>query len=77
MLIDQLPPDSHLASLSQTLPDGVLEPEDLLVVVFLVPTRMTSLFGLLSSLDLILTRLTILPLCRTSSQVIARTPRTP
>ena len=27
MLIDQLPPDSHLASLSQTLPDGVLEPE--------------------------------------------------
>ena len=56
MLIDQLPPDSHLASLSQTLPDGVLDQSSCAwLVVFLVPTRMTSVFGFLINLDLILT----------------------
>ena len=38
---------------------------------------MTSSTGLVINLDLILVRLTISPLCRTSSYVTARTPRTP
>ncbi len=39
----------------------------LVFVVVLVPTRMTSVTGFLINLDLILVRLTILPLCRTNS----------
>jgi hypothetical protein len=72
VLIDQLPPDSHCASSSQTPPDGVLELEvpelepELLLSTVLVPTRMTSVTGFLINLDLILVRRTSSPLCRTN-----------
>ena len=64
MLIDQLPPDSHWASLSQTLPDAA--PLGALLFGALVPTRTIWETGFRVIFELTFLRLVILPLCRTT-----------